>query len=466
MSAYVVQLKKVIIAVLLLGLSTAGVLVSPAQAATTRHVTIHYYRNSLSQYGTAENGFCETDPCGVYDGWNIWAWQTGVPGLDGQILFDSTDKFGTKATFEVGNAVSSFGFLVRIGTNWAWAKDDISTDRSIQVKPTGDTEVWIKQGDPLVYTANPNDRVLRIHYSRADNKYAGWDIQSQEANAADDKAIAFTTLNDCFGRVAAIQVPEISQKTQDYVLRKGGNSPSLKSRVFTASLSDSKYTDVWLNANLFMGEDITVDEGAETYLDLAQQAKNPSGNLVVVHYSRPLDDYAGWTMTTLADGIKHKFTAVDPLFGRLGCAYVADLSATTSVIKMTNGSKVDLAFRENATGLGGQRTINVTGAVTEVWFKQGYAKISEKQQESDPAVKSSQRIGTVVTSLQSGKSAVLPMKTDAKLKVSWYVLTPANCKISAGKLVAKQRGKCKLDASQTGNAAFNLFTAQYKITIK
>jgi len=469
MTGYLVQARKVLIAAVSLGLLSAGVISAPAKADTQRNLTIHYYRSTLDANGTADNGFCETDPCGVYAGWNMWVWNTGATpdpnGTDG-LQFDSTDKYGVKATIAVGNAASNVGFLVRIGTNWSWAKADIPDDRFIALKATGDTEVWVKQGDPVVYTSNPNDRVLRIHYNRSDNKYTGWDIKTQELNAADEKAIPFSTTNDCFGRVAMIQVPEISQLTQDYILRKGGNAATYRSRKFTATLSDKKYTDVWLNAWIIGGEDVTVEDGADTFLDMSQQAQNPTGNLVVVHYSRPIEDFKGWSMTTIADGIKHPFTAVDPGFGRLGCAYVTDRAATSSIIKITNGSKVDLAFGEKATGLGGQRTIAISASVTEVWLKQSYKTVWTKQQAPDPAIQSAQSIKGVAGSLKRGKSVALPATTSAKLKISWFVLTPFNCKIKAGKLIAKDPGTCKLNATQKGNVAFMVFTAQYRITIK
>jgi len=470
MTGYVVQARKALIAVVSLGLLTAGVISAPAKADTpARNLTIHYYRSSVDSNGTADNGFCEKDPCGVYDGWNMWVWNTGATpdpnGTEG-LQFDSTDKYGVKATFAVGNAATNIGFLVRIGTNWSWAKADIPDDRFIALKATGDTEIWVKQGDPVVYTSNPNDRVLRIHYNRSDNKYTGWDIKTQELNAADNKAIPFSTTNDCFGRVAMIQVPEISQLTQDYILRKGADSLTFKSHKFTATLSDKKYTDVWLNASLFMGEDITADEDGGTFLVLSQQAQNPNGNLVVVHYSRPIEDFGGWSMTTIADGIKHTFTAVDPGFGRLGCAYVTDRAATTSIVKITNGSKVDLGFGEQPGGLGGQRTIAIAGSVSEVWLKQGYPTVWTKQQAPDPAIQSGQTLSGVVGTLKHGKSAALPMKTSAKLAVTWFVLTPFNCKIKAGKLIAKDPGTCKLNVTQKGNVAYMVFTAQYRIKIK
>jgi len=470
MTGYVVQARKALIAVVSLGLLTAGVISAPAKADTpARNLTIHYYRTTVDS--NAESlGVCVSDPCGNYDGWNFWVWQTGAsPDPNGTtgLQFDSTDKFGVKATFAVGNGATNVGFLVRIGYSWDNAqKSDIADDRFIALKATGNTEVWVKEGDPVVYTSNPNDRVLRIHYHRSDHKYAGWSIQTQEANPVDNKVAPFSKTSDCFGRVAMIQVPEISQMSQGYILRKGGDSATLKSHLFTATLSSKKYTDVWLDAKLFMGEDIVLAESDDT-LDMAQMDANPQGNLVVVHYSRPLMDYAHWSMKTLADGMKHAFTPIDSGFGRLACIHVPDLSIKSTVIKITKrSSKVDLAFGEKPTGLGGQRTIDITGPVTEVWLKQGYSTVWAKQQASDPAIQSAQRLTGVVSSLTRGQSVALPLKTNAKLAVTWLVLTPSNCKIKSGRLIAKDAGTCKLNVTQKGNAAYMVFTSQYRIIIK
>ena len=468
---YTRQIQKAFLAMVSLACIAAGMVSAPAQAADTptRNLIIHYYRNTLDINGTADNGFCVSDPCGIYDGWNIWLWNTGgisdSSGSDG-FQFDAVgDNYGAKATIPVSLSASRVGFLVRIGSNWSWAKQDVPDDRFAALKASGDTEIWLKQNDPVIYTSNPNDRVLRIHYNRADNKYSGWDLQTQESDAANNKAIDFSTKNDCFGRVAEISIPDITQPTQDYILRKGGNSPTLKSHVFTATLSDKKYSDVWINANLFLGEDITVDEESGTFLDLAQQDLNPHGNLVALHYNRPLQDYSGWKLNTLADGIAHSFNVSDS-FGKIGCAYIVDRTATTTAIKITNGSKVDLYKGESPAGLGGQRTVKIAGPVTEVWLKQGNRTVFEKVTVGDPAIQSAQKVTPLAATLKRGQSVKLQVLTSAKLKISWFALTPSVCSIKAGKLIAKSSGLCKVNATQRGTVAFKVFTAQYRIQVK
>lgn len=462
------QIKSSILAVLALALVAAGLTANPAAAAGDRTLIIHYSRTTLNVNGTAANAYCDEDPCGIYDGWNLWLWQTGASDSSGEngFLFDAEqDNYGVKATIPVTNRTSTkVGFIVRLGSNWSTAKADVSDDRFINMNATGTTEVWLKQDDPMIYTSNPNDRVLRIHYNRSDNKYTGWDIFTQEEDSANNVSVAFSTKDDCFGRVASLNLPDITQTTQDFILRKGGNALTYKSRVFTATLSEKKYTDIWINANLWEGEDITIDDGDQTFLDLTADSQNPSGNLIAIHYSRPLKDYTGWAVKTLGDGVEHSLNITDS-FGRIACAYEVNTDAKTTTVVVKKGSTMDLAFGESSAGLGGQRTVNITGPLTEVWLKQGSKTVFDKVIVPDVAIKQAQTLGKVPTSLKRGKSVALPMKTNAKLAVKWTVITPGICKITSGKLVAKSSGTCKLGAQQSGNAAYKLYTNQYRIAV-
>lgn len=465
MKHYLRRVKISFIAAVTLGLVSVGV-VAPAQAGPSRTLIIHYYRTTLNALGTAANDFCDEDPCDIYDGWNIWLWQTGASDSSGNngFLFDEErDNYGVKATIPVTSSQAKVGFIVRIGSNWGNAKADVPDDRYINMNPTGTTEVWLKQDDPVIYYSNPNDRVLRIHYNRPDGKYSGWDIQSQETDSANNKAFAFSAKNDCFGRVASIAIPDVAQQTQDFMLRKGGDALTMKSKKFTVNLSSKKYTDIWIQAKMIGEYDIMTEDG---YLTVTADAENPNGNLLQVHYNRPLQDYTGWKLFTVGDGLEKPFTLSDD-FGRLGCAYLVDLSATTADIKIKKGSTLDLAPGEKPTGFGGQRTIDVTGAVTEVWIKQGNAKVYDKLVVPDPAVLNAQSLAKKLpASLAKGKSYVLPTKTNRNLAVKWVVLTTNICKVSKGKLVAKSAGTCKINVSQAGNAANKPFTSQYRITVK
>lgn len=466
--------KSIFVSMVSVSLLFGAVAISPAKAdAGDRTLIIHYSRTTLSAQGTAENGYCDEDPCDKYDGWNLWLWQTGASdstGSDGFLFDAERDNYGVRATIPVTNRTSTkVGFIVRIGSNWSTAKADVADDRFITMKPTGTTEVWLKQDDPMIYDANPNDRVLRIHYNRSDNKYAGWDILTQETDVAKNQAIAFSAAGDCYGRVASLNLPDITQTEQKFILRKGGNALTLQSEVFTVPLSDKKYTDFWLDAKLIGGEDAVIDktvgDQTVTYLDMTGSLTNPNGNLIAVHYSRPLQDYTGWAVNHLGSGISYPVNAnLKDSFGRLACVYESDRTAQSIVITIKKGATMDLAFGETG-GLVGQRTLNITGPLTEVWIKQGSKTVFDKVTVPDVAVKKGQALAKVPSSVKSGKSVALPLKTDAKLAVKWTVITPQNCSIKAGKLIGKSKGTCKLGVMQAGNVAYKLYTNQFRITV-
>lgn len=469
--------KSLFVLALSFALVATGVAFTPAQAdGADRTLIIHYSRTTLDPSGTAANGYCDEDPCGLYDGWNLWIWQSGdsdsgntgtwgAAGSGWQFDPADQDKYGAKAIIPVTNKASTkVGFIVRIGSS----KNDVPEDRFIDLKPTGTTEVWLKPNDSMIYTANPDDRVLRIHYNRSDNKYAGWDLLTQEENPADNKPVPFSSVADCYGKVAILNLPEITQTQQKFILRKGGDALTYQSEVFTVDLSPKKFTDFWLDAELVFGEDAVIDKPVGdkivTYLDMKGSLTNPNGNLVAVHYSRPLQDYTGWKINHLGTGASYTPTLKDD-FGRIACVYEPDQSAQAITITISKGSEKDLAVGEPSTGLGGQRTIDIKGSMTEVWIKKGNKDVSTTVIVPDVAIKQTQSLGKVPVALKSGKSVALPLKTNAKLAVKWTVITPANCSIKAGKLIGKSKGTCKLGAMQAGSPAYKLYTNQFRIAI-
>ncbi|RJE86228.1 pullulanase [Paenibacillus sp. 1011MAR3C5] len=68
-------------------------------------------------------------PDGDYKDWNIWVWNTGVQ--DDEILFDQVENGIATATIEVHDDAIGVGFVLRKGTDWNTAKQDISYDRVI-----------------------------------------------------------------------------------------------------------------------------------------------------------------------------------------------------------------------------------------------------------------------------------------------------------------------------------------------
>jgi pullulanase len=73
-------------------------------------------------------------PDGDYTDWNLWVWGTGTEDVD-QVDFDEITEEGAIANIKVAPGVTQVGFIVRKGTDWSTAKQDIPDDRYIQLHP-------------------------------------------------------------------------------------------------------------------------------------------------------------------------------------------------------------------------------------------------------------------------------------------------------------------------------------------
>lgn len=70
-------------------------------------------------------------PDGDYEDWNLWTWATGIK--DGQVDFKEKRDGWLTTYIPIGPEVTSVGFIVRKGTDWDTAKQDIVADRYITV---------------------------------------------------------------------------------------------------------------------------------------------------------------------------------------------------------------------------------------------------------------------------------------------------------------------------------------------
>ncbi|CAB4663121.1 MAG: type I pullulanase [Actinobacteria bacterium] len=118
-----------------------------AAPPATVHLTIHYQRAA-----------------GDYDTWNLWLWKNLITGTDGAISpaagseFTGNDAFGKVFTADITgmDAFDNIGIIVRKGN---WLKKDIEVDRFItQFESSGNTEIWLVQGDPVIYPAQPTSK--------------------------------------------------------------------------------------------------------------------------------------------------------------------------------------------------------------------------------------------------------------------------------------------------------------------
>ncbi|MBV2153718.1 pullulanase-type alpha-1,6-glucosidase [Kitasatospora sp. SUK 42] len=166
-------------------------------------------------------------PDGDYDGWNLYAWGDLADGEATQWpaghAFTGRDAYGAFAYVRLKPGASDVGFIVEKN-----GVKDVDADRHLDVGATG--EVWLKQGDPAVRTADPGPANTQpantavIHYNRADGDYDGWGLHDWTGAAAPtDWGKPLTPVRrDAFG--AVFEVPLAPGATSlSYILHKGND---------------------------------------------------------------------------------------------------------------------------------------------------------------------------------------------------------------------------------------------------
>ena len=190
-------------------------------AADNAKLTIHYQR---------------TD--GVYDDWNIWAWDTGTEDSD-QIEFIAKDDYGYMAEIEVAVGQEA-GFIIRKGD---WQEKNCDEDQRIQVD--GDTEIWVAEGQCGYLTEAPagaggerielevkgNDNAslvtdeeaevqVFVHYRRYDEKYKKWNIWGW-IDGQEGVSYSFDEEDD-YGKIFKVNLKDLDGTNQfGLIMRKG-----------------------------------------------------------------------------------------------------------------------------------------------------------------------------------------------------------------------------------------------------
>ena len=190
-------------------------------ATDNAKLTIHYQR---------------TD--GVYDDWNIWAWDTGTEDME-QIDFTARDDFGYIAEIEVAVGNES-GFIIRKGD---WVAKNCDEDQRILVEQ--DTEIWVTEGQcgylteapegaggevvQLPTAANANESTVSdeeaemqvfVHYFRYDDKYKKWNIWGWIGDK-EGLSYAFNDEDD-YGKIFKMNLKDLNGAQQlGIIMRKG-----------------------------------------------------------------------------------------------------------------------------------------------------------------------------------------------------------------------------------------------------
>ena len=135
------------LSVVLLGFGS----LAPAEAATyNKRITVHYHRQA-----------------GDFPGWYAWMWQYKKT-QPAAYTFKTTTQYWASGTFTVANSAASKSIAFYMGRARGGAKDDYSATRYLKdFTSTGRAEIWIIQGDPEIYTYEP-DVIPRIQSARID----------------------------------------------------------------------------------------------------------------------------------------------------------------------------------------------------------------------------------------------------------------------------------------------------------
>jgi pullulanase len=155
-----------------------------------------------------------TRPDEAYGAWWLHAWGDIDPGhasgYPGGRPFAGEDDYGRFAWVRLADDAREVGFLL---VDHAGVKD---VDEDRHVDPARTPEIWLRPGDPAVYTsppapepaAEPDPDVVVIHYRRPDGHYAGWGLHCWEGTWS--KPVWRTPLSpaayDAFGAVFRVPV--------------------------------------------------------------------------------------------------------------------------------------------------------------------------------------------------------------------------------------------------------------------
>jgi pullulanase len=109
---------------------------------------IHYYRYSKD-----------------YANWNAWVWASDPNGDGAGHQFSRPDRNGfVTARVLESVPVNEFGVIIRRSQGGNdWVEKDTGEDRFTKAR-----EIWILQGDPVLYTEKPDTRSMPMQYAAAD----------------------------------------------------------------------------------------------------------------------------------------------------------------------------------------------------------------------------------------------------------------------------------------------------------
>lgn len=154
--------------------------VSSAAIPASIKLTVHYQRADSE-----------------YTNWNLWLWKNVTTGSDvdvnkAGVQFTESDDFGKIARVELDgmDKFESVGVIVRKGE---WLAKDVSADRFInKFKEDGTAEVWLRQGDPVIYYEKPTGAAQEPAANKLAKLYDSADFASKYTYTGNDLGNTYT----------------------------------------------------------------------------------------------------------------------------------------------------------------------------------------------------------------------------------------------------------------------------------
>lgn len=125
------QVATVTTAGLVKGISEGTAEISVSYGGFQKNITVTISADPVDDKRYVQFNYIRQD--GDYADWNLWVWNTGVK--NDQIDFEKFDNGKASVMIEVAPEATSVGFVLRKGTDWNTAKQDIPDDRIIQLVP-------------------------------------------------------------------------------------------------------------------------------------------------------------------------------------------------------------------------------------------------------------------------------------------------------------------------------------------
>ncbi len=281
-----------------------------AQAALpdTVHLTVHYQRSASD-----------------YQNWNVYLWKD-LPGTanDKEVSaagfpFSGTDSYGAIVKIDVTSMATfnQLGFIIRKG---AWVEKDGSTDRFVPAfDADGNAEIWLRQGDAVVYTAPPTGVIAANPVVLQAKIYDSADFAGKYTYTGNDLGNTYTPANTKF-RVWAPTASKVSLLTYPSLTSPDS---AVKEIPMSADVNGTWVTTVDGDQNgLVYMYRVTVDGATNDAVDPYVRATSINGiRGVVVDLSKT--NPAGWNNT------KPKFSG-NPTDASIYELHVRDLSIDSS----------------------------------------------------------------------------------------------------------------------------------------